>query len=183
MFNDENAHLFIYSTSGGYQDGTGCWNNSCGDFVQVTNAVGLGYSLLPVSTLLGPQYAPSFRYYLWYGNWWVAYNGTWVGYYPGAKYHGGQNAYFAQSAQFGTETVGSYYWPPAGSGFPANWGFGWAAFQLNVYYQGLDFNTYPASLSVLGGSSCYSIDGPYTNGGNGWNTFFYDGGFGGTGCT
>ena len=34
--NSEKAHFFIFSTADGYNT-TGCWNNSCGDFVQVNS--------------------------------------------------------------------------------------------------------------------------------------------------
>ena len=83
MFGDEKSHFFIFSTADNYA--TGCWNNSCGDFVQIADGGLLGASFNPPSsTFGGGQYEVSSEYYLWQGNWWLQFQGTWVGYYPGS---------------------------------------------------------------------------------------------------
>jgi len=180
MFGDEKPHFFIFSTPDDYA--TGCWNNSCGDFVQVADSGLLGAALGPVSTLGGKQYEFSAEYELYKGNWWLRFQGTWVGYYPGAMYHGGQNTKFAQAIEFGTEGVGTTVWPPEGSGQWPSKGFGHAAYQRNLWY----FNTSATEIwdsltAVIPSPKCYSIAGPY-HGTGAWTVYFFEGGPGGKGC-
>ena len=177
---DEKAHFFIFSTADNYA--TGCWNNSCNDFVQVADSGLLGNSFSNYSTYGGAQYEFNAQYYLYQGNWWLAYGSTWVGYYPGAKYKGGQNTRYAQIVEYGTEGVGTTLWPPEGSGLFSNWGWSYAAYQRNLYYintanQGIWESLTPDQPSP----ACYSITGPYTSTGA-WTKYFYEGGPGGTGC-
>jgi hypothetical protein len=181
MFNNsEQAHFFIFSTADNYA--TGCWNNSCGDFVQVADSGLLGNSWGTYSTSGGAQYEMSAEYYLHQGNWWLGYGGTWVGYYPGSKYHGGQNTRYAQIVEFGTEGVGTTIWPPEGSGAFSSRGFGYAAYQRNLFYINTAGTTVWDSLNPDEPSpACYTITGPYTSTGA-WTKYFYEGGPGGTGC-
>jgi hypothetical protein len=178
--NSEKAHFFIFSTPNNYA--SGCWNNSCGDFVQVAVSGLLGNTWNNSSSTGGAQYEISAEYYLYQGNWWLGYGGTWVGYYPGSMYHGGQNTHYAQIVEFGTEGVGTTIWPPEGSGAFSSKGFGYAAYQRNLYY----INTAGTSIwDTLNpdepSPACYTITGPYTNTGA-WSRYFYEGGPGGKGC-
>ncbi len=181
MFNgSEQAHFFIFSTADNYA--SGCWNNTCGDFVQVASSGLLGNSWSAYSSPGGAQYEFAAKYYLYQGNWWLGYGSTWVGYYPGAKYHGGQNSRYAQIIEFGSESVGSWIWPPEGSGAWSSTGWSHAAYQRNLYY----INTSGTSLwdslnSAQPSPACYSITGPYNNTGA-WSRYFYEGGPGGFGC-
>jgi hypothetical protein len=181
MFGNEKAHFFIFSTADDYA--TGCWNNSCGDFVQVADSGLLGASFSKYSTYGGAQYEFAARYYLYNGNWWLAYQGTWVGYYPGAKYHGGQNTRYAQQIQFGTESVGTTIWPGEGSGNWSSTGFGEAAYQRNLFYQATSGTLYWDSLTrYIPSPACYTTTGPYYSTSSGWGIYFYEGGPGGTRC-
>jgi neprosin-like protein len=180
MFGDERPHFFIYSTPDGYA--TGCWNNTCRDFVQVADSGILGASF-SYSTSGGTQQEISAEYHLYQGNWWLAYQGTWIGYYPGSMYHGGQNTRYAQSIAFGTEGVGSTIWPPEGSGAWASAGFGYAAYQRNLWYFNTSAGRVWDSLSRVESSpTCYTISGPYSSSSTGWARYFYEGGPGGFGC-
>ena len=180
MFNDENPHFFIFSTPDDYN--SGCWNNSCGDFVQVADSGLLGATLSPVSTFGGTQYEISARYYFYQGNWWLAEQGTWVGYYPGSLYGNGQNSKYAQTIEFGTEGVGTTVWPPEGSGDWPSKGFGYAAYQRNLYYTNTSDNGIWDSLTKdIPSPKCYSITGPFSGSGA-WTVYFYEGGPGGKGC-
>lgn len=181
--NDEHPHFFIFSTPDGYA--SGCWNNSCGDFVQVASSGLLGASLSPISTSGGTQYEISAEYYWYAGNWWLQEQGTWVGYYPGSKYKGGQNTRYAQTIEFGTESVGSTVWGPEGSGNWSSSGWAYAAYQRNLWYiaNTASYASYWDSLTAaIPSPSCYSISGPYTSTSSGWNVYFYEGGPGGYGC-
>ena len=180
MFGDEKPHFFIFSTPDNYA--TGCWNSTCGDFIQVAGGGILGASFTP-STFGGTQYDFSAEYYLYQGNWWLAYQGTWIGYYPGSMYHGGQNTKYAQTIEFGTESVGSTLWPPEGSGQWSSAGFGYAAYQRNLWYFNTSASRVWDSLTAVQLSPyCYTISGPYSSRSSGWTRYFYEGGPGGSGC-
>ncbi len=181
MFGDERSHFFIFSTPDGYQHG--CWNSSCGDFVQVADSGLLGAPFAHYSSFGGTQYDFSAEYYLYQGNWWLAYQGTWVGYYPGSMYHGGQNTRYAQIIEFGTEGVGTTIWPPEGSGDWSSYGFYYAAYQRNLWYISTSGTSYWDSLTASDPSpACYTISGPYSSTSSGWTRYFYEGGPGGRGC-
>lgn len=71
-----NVHLFVRKID----HGTGCFNNAgpgstCG-FVPYSSTHTIGMVLTPTTT---PQ---PFIIEHWYGNWWIGYQGDWVGYYP-----------------------------------------------------------------------------------------------------
>jgi hypothetical protein len=179
LFNDEQPHFFIYSTPDGYN--SGCWDNSCGDFVQVADSGILG-GALTFSSAGGNQSEFSAQYYLFQGNWWLSFNGTWIGYYPGSKYHGGQNSRYAQQIQFGTESVGTTEWPQEGSGFWPSAGFSYGSYQRNLWYFSTSTVTYWDGLTPsIPSPSCYSIAGPGYGSGD-WRDYFYEGGPGGFGC-
>jgi hypothetical protein len=183
MFNDERVHFFIFSTPNDYS--TGCWNNTCGDFVQVADSGLLGNYFNTVSSTNGTQYEFSAEYYLYQGNWWLSYQGTWIGYYPGSMYNGGQNTKNAQLMEFGTEGVGTTIWPPEGSGAWPSTGWEHAAYQRNLWYigTGTTYNSHWDSLSAdVPSPACYNIAGPYSSSSSGWEVYFYEGGPGGKGC-
>jgi len=188
MFGDERTHFFIFSTPDDYNQydpSHNCWNNTCGDFVQVADSGLLGNYFSTVSSTGGTQYDFSAEYYLYEGNWWLSFQGTWIGYYPGSFYGGGQNAYYAQQIQFGTESVGSYIWPGEGSGAWPSTGWSNAAYQRELWYiaPGSSYASYWDSLSpYIPSPACYSIAGPYSSSSSGWTTYFYEGGPGGYGC-
>jgi hypothetical protein len=75
MFGDEKPHFFIFSTPDNYT--TGCWNGSCGDFVQVAGSGVLGASFTS-STYGGTQYDFSAEYYLYQatGGWPIREHGS-----------------------------------------------------------------------------------------------------------
>jgi hypothetical protein len=179
---DEHSNLFIYWTADDYQT-TGCYNLTCAAFVQVNNSWFLGGALGPNSQWRGPQYDFDMQWYLYGGNWWLNLGGTWVGYYPGSIYRGGQLSRFAQEIEYGSESVGSWIWPPEGSGYWPSWAFGYAAYQRDLWYRDTSSNTWWDSLTAVEPSpSCYSIGGPYWSSSAGWGIYFDLGGPGGEGC-
>ena len=184
------AVLFIYWTAADYdQDnypgiaGGGCYNMTCGAFVQTSSIYTLGGAFTTYSTPGGPQYDFSAEFYLYQGNWWLAINGTYIGYFPGSLYRGGQMSRNAELIEFGTESVGSPIWPAEGSGYWSTSGFGYAAYQRNVFYHNLSEATAPAALKLYQPApACYSTAGPFVSNSPGWNVYFYEGGPGGSGC-
>jgi hypothetical protein len=184
----QDAVLFIYWTAKDYDQtnypgalGGGCYNLTCAGFYQVSNQGFFGASL--TSSIAGEaQYEFSAEYYLYNGNWWLAINGTWIGFFPGSIYQGGQMTSNAQLIQFGTETYAtSGVWPPAGSGEFSNQGWSYAAYQRDLSYFSTsgefisdDLTPYQPALA------CYSTSVPQTD--DSGSVFFYVGGPGGAGC-
>ena len=175
--------LFVYWTADDYSK-TGCYNLTCPGFVQVSNRVAFGAPLGFTSTLGGDQYDISAQYMLYQGNWWLAIDGIWIGYIDGSSYRGGQMSRNAQMIEYGTESAGNNsLWPAEGSGQWATAGFGYAAYQRNMFYTDLSGNGYYASLTHANPSpSCYNTAGPYNDDNPDWQVFFYAGGPGGATC-
>jgi hypothetical protein len=181
-YGGENSKLFIYWTADGYQN-TGCYNLTCGAFVQTNGNWYFGAGFSNYSVWGGAQYEFSAQYYLYQGNWWLALGGQWVGYYPGSIYRGGQLTRYATLIEFGGETDGYNPWPPMGSGGWAGWGWTYAAYQRNVYYRDLSAITRWTSLTTVQPSSnCFTTAGPYWSNSSGWGIYFYYGGPGGYNC-
>jgi hypothetical protein len=179
-YGDERSRLFVYHTADGYKT-TGCYNHDCGDFVQTNGSVYLGGPFSHYSTTNGPQYEINIQVQLYQGNWWIFYGTTPFGYYPGSLFHGGQLTHNATKVAYGTETVGSTVWPPAGSGAKPSEGWGKAAYQRDLFYINSSRQGIYESLSIWNIAPCYAINGP-TSGSGAWERYFYDGGPGGGGC-
>jgi hypothetical protein len=181
-YGSENSALFIYWTRDNYAT-TGCYNLDCGAFVQTNSNWHFGSGFSNYSSFGGTQYEFAAQFYLYAGNWWLALGGSWVGYYPGSIFAGGQMAHYAQLIEYGTESVGSTWYPPEGSGNWASSGWTYAAYQRNLYYINLSAASVWDSLTPATPSpGCYSISGPYYSSSTGWGIYFYEGGPGGTGC-
>jgi hypothetical protein len=183
-YHDQNSRLFIFWTADYYQN-TGCYNLECPAFVQVSSTMPIGADFSVYSTPGGKQYEFSAEFQLYQGNWWLSIQGTWIGYYPGTLYQGGQLSKYAQQIQFGTESVGSSgIWPGEGSGNWSDKGFGQAAYQRNLFYINTQGKGIWASLTPYTPSpNCYTISGPFTSNSTGWNVYFFEGGPGGSGCS
>jgi hypothetical protein len=181
-YNDQYSHLFAYWTADNYNQ-TGCYNYDCGAFVQSSGApISLGQRWTAYSVPGGAQYYITIGYFLYQGNWWLSYGDSWVGYYPGSLYRGGQLARNAESIKFGTESVGSTVWPPQGSGYFASAGWPYSGYQRAIYYRDSSgaFH-YPSLTSLQPSPSCYT-DTNVTYGGSYWEYYFFLGGPGGMGC-
>jgi hypothetical protein len=181
---DSQPHLFAYYTADGYNH-TGCYDYGCGAFVQYSPSLFLGATVGPASVPGGAQYEVPIQWEFWYGNWWLQVNGTWVGYYPGWLFGGGDMATHSVLIEFGGEIVGgngtSYnYYPPMGSGDWGTWGWPWAAFQRRIWYFDGSYNgqwtSLPGSINTCPGGT--SVSGP-SWGGDDWGIYFFFGGPGG----
>lgn len=181
-YGTQNSVLFIYWTADNYAK-TGCYNMDCGAFVQVDNSVTIGGSFGAYSTVGGDQQEVTAQFYLYNGDWWLSIDGTWVGYYKGSNYKGGQLTKYAQSIKFGTESVGTTVYPGEGSGYWSNTGWGNAAYQRSLFYFDTNGDAYWDTLTPANPSpKCYSTSGPLTSSSDGWELYFFVGGPGGTGC-
>jgi neprosin-like protein len=166
--------LFIYWTADNYGS-TGCYNLDCAAFVQTNNNWRLGDSFRNYSTVGGPQYEVALGFYLYQGNWWLAVDNDWVGYYPGSLFRGGQLTRYAQSIDYGGETVGTTSWSPMGSGQFASAGWPQAAYHRTILYLDAANAEYEPSLTPSQPFPwCYTI----TTG----SDYFFFGGPGGGNC-
>ena len=181
-YGNQDSRLFIFWTADNYKT-TGCYNLDCPGFVQISNSATLGGGFANYSSFFGTQYEITVQFYLYEGNWWLAIQGNWIGYYPGWLYRGGQLSQFAQLIEYGNEGVGTTIWPGEGSGYWANGGFGLSAYQRNVFYiDGYGNGIYASLTPFTPSPACYNTAGPYFDGTSSWGTYFFAGGIGGGGC-
>lgn len=190
LYNDDNEHLFIYSTRDGYTNTPGhpeCYNNTCGDFVQLSTTWHPGTTWFNSSIAAGAQYYINAH---WAkagdaGDWWLNVQGEWVGYYPRGYYNAVAN--HASTIDFGGEIIDHrnlslHTSTHMGSGaFPsAGWTF--AAWMNQIRYN--DSN--PSGSSVTwteatgltadrSDAACYDISVVQSSDPN-WHTYFYYGG-------
>lgn len=197
LYNDNNPHLFIYSTRGGYAPGTGCYNNTCGDFVQVSSSFFPAMGLSPVSTFGGTQYEANFNWFkdMDGGAWWLSYQGQWVGYYPRALYNAAGVQNHAAEIDFGGEIIDNrngnlHTSTDMGSGsFPSAWYQKAAYMRLLKYNSSTSTNPNTVWNSEATGltpsrsdAACYDI--AYYSGDANWGSYFFYGGpgFDATNC-
>jgi hypothetical protein len=102
-WHDAYPHLFIYYTADGYHN-TGCYNTDCHKFVIYNNSFVLGTAFVTYSVPGGSQI-----YYelIWSqnaaGDWWLQFNGDYVGYYPHTLYNNPGLLNGATHASYGGE--------------------------------------------------------------------------------
>jgi hypothetical protein len=190
LYGDDKMHLFIYSTRDNYQNlvNPGCYNNTCGDFVQVSTKTFPSTTWYnPVSSDGGTQYAVNVS---WVkagetGSWWLSVQNEWVGYYPRSTFAAVAN--HASDIDFGGEIVdnhanGLHTSTKMGSGALASAGWQHAAYMNRIRYNnanpsGTDVTFVEATglVPTQTDANCYSIS--YTESADAnWKTFFYYGG-------
>ena len=188
LYGDYNPHLFIYSTRDGYNH-TGCYNNTCGDFVQVSHSIYPGARLSPVSTYNGAQYEIQAQWFkdMDGGAWWLQVQGQWVGYYPRNLYNTAGVINRAAEIDYGGEIIDNrnlnlHTSTDMGSGqFPGAW-FGKAAYQRLLRYNyttttnpNIVWYTNATGLTPSrSDAACYDIS--YYNGDPNWGSYFFFGG-------
>jgi len=180
---DSNPHLFIYSTQDGY-NATGCYDLTCSDFVQVSGSVTPGMTLSPVSTSGGTQYEAHLLSYRdpSTGNWWLQYQGVWIGYYPKSLYSSTGLLNRSSRVNVGGEIIDEnssrHTTTDMGSGaFSSSW-YHYAAYVRDIKYIDTS-NTWqvPTSLSEYEtDSNCY--DATVGSESSVWGYYLF---FGGTG--
>jgi len=187
LYGDYNPHLFIYSTRGGYAPGTGCYNNSCGDFVQVSSTWYPGMAVGPVSVDGGAQYELNMH---WAkagdtGAWWLSVQGEWVGYYPRSLYTAAIN--HAQVIDYGGEIIdgrtgGRHTTTDMGTGAFASTGWQHAAFMRRIRYNdsnpsgnGITWAEAFGLTPTQDDPACYSIQ-LFTYNDPDWHIYFWYGG-------
>jgi len=181
LYGDDLPRLFVYFTPDGYASG-GCYNLTCGGFVQVSSRVLLGGPVAAHSAVDGAQVELKA---LWYkdgdgGDWWLQIGGTWVGYYPRDLFDGGGLRDRADYVGFGGEIIDAdpddHTETDMGSGAFPSAGWRRAAYQRDL--RSVDLAGDDADLGELVGmrtdAGCYDIevgDDPQS-----WGRYFFFGG-------
>lgn len=106
LYNSDSPKLFVYSTQDGYGN-TGCYNGTCGDFVQYSASITPTIGWTNHSTVGGTQQIIQLR---WQrddtnDNWWLMYGTQWVGYYPGSLFDSAGVKNEAERVSYGGEIV------------------------------------------------------------------------------
>lgn len=184
LYGDYRPRLFIYFTPDNYGSG-GCYNLSCGGFVQVNNSVFIGGGFSNISSHPHPSTAWEITL-RWQrhgetGDWWLKYGNTWVGYYPSNLFDDNGLRPRASRATFYGEiiddTSGSRHTrTDMGSGhFPGS-GFGYAAYQrrIRTITTSNYWNIRPSLSITRTDANCYDII-EYNSSGS-WERYFYFGG-------
>jgi len=182
-YDTDKACLFIYSTTGGYQSGTGCYNLDCAGFIQVNNTITLGNHFSNYSSTDGTQWGFNIQ---WQrdprnGHWWMFYKGPGdyiaVGYYPHSRFGSGTLSGNAERITFGGEDTGAPSAKQMGSGAKSGQGWKKAAYQKKIFYINTDHVSQWANLNIdieQPGPDCYDTDvhNIYGN----WGTYLFFGG-------
>ncbi len=184
LYGDYRPRLFIYFTPDNYGSG-GCYNLTCGAFVQVDNSVYIGGGFTNISEHPHPSTAWEFTI-RWQrhgetGSWWLKYGDTWVGYYPSALFddnglrpRGSKASFYGEIID--EQTNGRHTQTDMGSGhFPGD-GFGYAAYQRRIRTITTNnvWNIHPALNPSATDANCYDIDMRDSSGD--WERYFYFGG-------
>lgn len=184
LYGDWRSHLFIYFTPDNYGS-DGCYNLSCGAFVQVNNSVYISGGFDQYSTVGGGQ--REFKLALIKdhnsGHWWLRYGQTWVGYWPRDLFDTSGLRNMGEKVDFGgeiinKETDGRHTRTDMGSGHWPYEGFGYAAYQRAIRYVDTTY-TYNYATGLTESRTddqCYDID--LTNSSGNWETYFFFGGSG-----
>jgi hypothetical protein len=184
LYGDNLPHLFIYSTQDGYNS-HGCYNLSCGQFVQVNGAIAIGGALGTGSVSGGAQYEMPVEWVKYGSAWWLNVNNTWVGYYPDWLYSAQGLMNRATVIDAGGEIVddrSKHSWhTTTGMGSGAYPSAGWtrASYQRQIWYFAAPNAGAPTWASGLYASRnsawCYDISN-VTVADPSWGTYFYFGG-------
>ena len=140
-------HFFTYYTSTNYaldEDNHGGWNTEVAGWVQVDTTIHPGSVFTPLSIPGGAQNDLKIEYNLHGGNWWLAVEDKWIGYYPGSLFTAVSTDPESSTLAGGSDTI--YFYGEVtnneeeltttdmGSGEFADKGFGKAGYIFNIAY-------------------------------------------------
>lgn len=162
--------------------GIGGWDGRAAGFVA---AIGRPYGPnTPVtqSVVGSSQYESFFKIQNYGGNWWIAHNGNWLGYYPGSlfnliRYQSCKAAWYGEVYD---PTPTDWTTTDMGSGYYAAAGFRRAAYVRDPYYASATGSWWADGAIVMGptDAACYT-DTSMFSGAAPWERYFYLGGPGG----
>lgn len=186
LYQDLQPHLFVFYTTNGYSksgNNLGGYNRDVNGWVQYSSTIFPGTVSSPRSVVGGAQFEMHLKVQLWQGNYWVAVNGNWIGYYPASLFRTDGLASSANNVAFFGEIVDSSEHVGAtatwmGSGYWAEAGWEFAAYQRSLAYQSDASGTMqpynPGSVWVTDTKE-YTVD-VHANSGSNWGSYFWFGG-------
>ncbi len=184
LYGDYRPRLFIYFTPDNYGSG-GCYNKTCGAFVQTSNSIYIGGGFSNISEHPHPSSVWEFTI-RWQrhgetGDWWLKYGDIWVGYYPsslfdnnGLKPRGSKASFYGEIID--KQTDERHTRTDMGSGhFPGD-GYGYAAYQRRIRTITTNnvWNLRPSLSTMVDDANCYDIN--VHNSSGSWERYFYFGG-------
>jgi len=165
------TRFWIYSTNANYAAGSGCYNNTCSNFVQNPGTYCLGCALGPYSIQNGTHYYTDITTYkdLDNGSWWINKDGSWIGYYPRSNFTAIANS-AAAGQWYGeiienpggghtTTDMGNGVFPGAGDAAEIDW---MQYFQRNTFSQLVANPTYFGGAGITD-SFCVTVHGLSTS--------------------
>jgi len=184
LYGNDTANLFIFYTPDGYQ--SGCYNLTCGAFVQTDNSVVIGGPFDQVSTINGEQVNVTIGFIRDESgdhDWWLVLDDTWVGYYPNDLFDNEGIAEYGAFVDFGGELIdrhpnGDHTATSMGSGLFPDAGYGYAAYIKKAQYINLDGEYRDADEMATQATvpECWDI-GPLNNDADvDWGVNFFFGG-------
>ena len=164
-------------------NGVGGWDGIRTGFIAAAGRPYPPGTVVAPSTIGGIQYEYHFKIQLSGGNWWVAHNENWLGYYPGSLFNL-INASAEEVLWYGEvydPTPTSWTWTDMGSGLFASTGWTNASNFRNPSYitpSGVSYWADGAGNANPNAGACYTKSNLYS-GASPWDRYFYLGGPGG----
>lgn len=190
-YGDWVPHLFTYYTTNGYSDdgdNKGGYNQDVDGWVQYDGSIYPGATSSPNSTPGGSQYIMQIKYQWYESNWWFRVNGHWIGYYPGSLFMGNQSVFSTLGDHadhiafwgevYDSDDVDGRTTTDMGSGYWAEDGWTWSAYQSNLLVQ----TDRGGSVADYDGGSGYASDPDmydvitFMKSGSSWGSYFWMGG-------
>jgi len=184
LYGDYIPHFFVYYTTNDYAsqgDYIGGYNQDVAGWVQYSSTYYPAMALNNFSVYNGTQTEIYIEVRLYAGNWWVALNGNWVGYYPATLFDttglrsGASTAYwYGENVDIG-DGYNSY--TDIGSGHFASEGWAKAAYMRLLKYRNTSDTLvhYRNPVSVVETPGQYTVDERFDNTGS-WGSYMYFGG-------
>ncbi|MEM6928874.1 MAG: neprosin family prolyl endopeptidase [Myxococcota bacterium] len=193
-YNDNLLHVFVYFRTAGTASGDflGGYNSNQRGFVQYSGAAfppGAAFAAGSLSQIDGNQYSCQFGAELYQGNWWVRACNTWLGYYPtdnsavNEQWHVPFDLIDTSACE--VQWYGEVADPTPSTWTAANMGSGLHAiegWQRSAYIRQPFLRMTPTTSSWLASTlitstgynaDCYSASSLFSNGGPGWERWFY----------
>jgi hypothetical protein len=190
IYGDYIPHLFVYYTTNNYSndgDNQGGYNQEVDGWVQYDSSVYPGATFANLSTPGGTQFSILIKYQFFQGNWWFRAGDRWIGYYPSGLYEGNRSVFSSLGDHanligfwgevFDSEDVPGPTSTTMGSGFWAEDGWQWAAYQRNLLFQDRSgaLHDYNADSTVVDSSNMYDLE-THMLSGTSWGSYQWLGG-------
>jgi hypothetical protein len=178
-------HLFTYYTTDGYTGNgnyIGGWNREVAGWVQYSSTIFPGSYFAPLSQIDGPQHEIAIEYLLYEGNWWLAVQNEWIGYYPGSMFSIEGELTLADYSDliyfYGEvyQTESALTTTDMGSGEFGTSGWPWAAYMHNIVYDDLSGDAIEWNAPYwCSDTSRYNVE-YFPDSGSSWGTYVFIGG-------